>query len=485
MRQLSGLDAGFLSIETPEAPMLIAGVSLLDPRTPSGRLTVDRLRGLLSARLDRAPALRRRLAAAPLGLTRPHWVELATGEVDFDAHVERTELPAPGGWHELGELVAWEMSRPLDRGRPLWQMVFVEGVRAVPGAPADAVALIAKVHHAAIDGVSGNEILAALFDGAPEGTAPEAPPESPAPEAPSKERPAEKEPGALRRFGRAGRDLASASLAAPGVVGRSLRGLGAGAWSRLRAGAPPLPFTAPRTPFNHPLSGHRAWAPAFLDLARVKAVKDAAAATVNDVVLALCAGALRAWLDERGELPERPLVAMVPVSVRAGSERGRGGNLVSAMLVELATEVADPLERLLRIRDAARSSKAAHRTVGARTLLEAADLLPFGLSGLAARAYSRWHLSELHRPLFNLVITNVPGPQRPLTLDGAPLLAYVGAAPLADGLRLILPVYSYRGTLSIGVTADREAMPDPAGFAVSLEGALDELEAAVGAARKP
>lgn len=475
MRQLSGLDAGFLSIETPEAPMLIAGVSLLDPRTPAGRLTVDRVRDLLRARLDRAPAFRRRLAAAPLGLTRPYWVELATAEVDLDAHVERTELPEPGGWRELGELVAWEMSRPLDRGRPLWQMVFVEGVRAVPGAPADAVALIARVHHAAIDGVSGNEILAALFDGAPEGTAPEAPPgESAGPE-----------PGALGRLGRAGRDLASASLAAPGVVGRSLRGLGAGAWSRLRAGAPPLPFTAPRTPFNHPVSGHRAWAPAFLDLARVKAVKDAAAATVNDVVLAVCAGALRAWLEERGELPARPLVAMVPVSVRAGSERGRGGNLVSAMLVELATEVADPLERLLRIRDAARSSKAAHRTVGARTLLEAADLLPFGLSGLAARAYSRWHLSELHRPLFNLVITNVPGPQRPLTLDGAPLLAYVGAAPLADGLRLILPVYSYRGTLSIGVTADREAMPDPAGFAAALEGALDELEAAVAAAPEP
>lgn len=473
MRQLSGLDAGFLAIETPHAPMLIAGVSLLDPRTPGGRLDVHRVRDLLRRRLDRAPAFRRRLATAPLGLARPWWVELPVEEVDLDVHVERTELPAPGGWRELGELVAWEMSRPLDRGRPLWQMVFVEGVRAVPGAPADAVAIVAKVHHAAIDGVAGNEILAALFDGAPE---------DPAPAAPSEESPSGPAPGALGRLGRAGRDLASASLAAPGVVGRSLRGLGAGAWSRLRAGAPPLPFTAPRTPFNHALSGHRAWAPAFFDLARVKAVKDAAGATVNDVVLAVCAGALRAWLDERGELPARPLVAMVPVSVRARSERGRGGNLVSAMLVELATEVADPLERLLRIRDAARSSKAAHRTVGARTLLEAADLLPFGLSGLAARAYSRWHLSELHRPLFNLVITNVPGPQRPLTLDGAPLLAYAGAAPLADGLRLILPVYSYRGTLSVGITADREAMPDPAAFAAALAGALDELEAAVAAA---
>lgn len=479
MRQLSGLDAGFLSLETPRQPMLIAGVSLLDPRTPDGRFDVHRLRDLLRRRLDRTPAFRRRLAEPALGLTRPYWVDLPAEAVDLEAHVERTELPEPGGWRELGELVGWEMSQPLDRSRPLWQMVFVEGVRSVPGAPEDAVAIVAKVHHAAIDGVAGNEIVGALFDGVAAGP----PGGEPAGEETHAGEDGDRQPGVATLLGRAGRDLAAASLAAPGVVARSLRGLSAGAWSRLRAGAPPLPFTAPRTPLNHDLSGRRTWAPAFLDLARVRAIKAGAGATVNDVVLAVCAGALREWLAERGELPRRPLVAMVPVSVRARAERDHGGNLVSAMLVELATEVADPRQRLLRIRDAERASKAAHGTVGARTLLESAELLPFGISGLAVRAYSRWHLSELHRPMFNLIVTNVPGPQRPLTLGGAPLLAYAGAAPLSDGLRLILPVYSYRGTLSIGVTADRDLLPDPAVFVAALERALDDLERAVAGPR--
>lgn len=481
MQQLSGLDAGFLSLETPNAPMLIAGVSVLDPRTADGRFGVDEFRALLRRRLGRTPAFRRRLASTPFALTRPYWVELASDRIDLEVHVERTELPAPGGWRELSELVAWELAQPLDRDLPLWKMVFVEGVRGIPGAPEDAVAIVAKIHHATIDGVSGAEILGALYDqasGAPAEPDPE-PLEAESPEAERAE--GEAEPRALEVLARAGWDAASVPLSVPRVVGRSLLGLAGGALARLQGATPPRPFTAPRTPFNHPVARERAWAPAFFDLARIKAVKNAAGATVNDVVLALCAGALREWLEGGGELPAKPLVAMVPVSVRESAERGRGGNLVSAILVELATDVPDPRQRLTRIRDAARGSKLAHQAVGARTLLESAELLPFGLSGLGVRAYSRWHLSELHRPLFNLVITNVPGPQQPLTLGGARLLAHVGAAPLFDGLRLILPVFSYAGTLSIGVTADRTLMPEPARFVAALERSFDRLEAAVAA----
>ena len=159
MRQLSGLDAGFLSLETATTPMAIASLSILDPRTEGGRLDVAGLRQVLRRRLGRAPALRRRLASLPFELTRPYWVELRPEEVDLDVHVEATELPEPGGWHELSELMAFELSRPLDRDRPLWQLLFVENLRSVPGAPEGAVGLIARVHHAAIDGVSGAEIL--------------------------------------------------------------------------------------------------------------------------------------------------------------------------------------------------------------------------------------------------------------------------------------------------------------------------------------
>ncbi|MCB1035335.1 MAG: wax ester/triacylglycerol synthase family O-acyltransferase [Acidobacteria bacterium] len=481
MRQLSGLDAGFLTLETPTAPMLIGGLALLDPQTPQGRLDVEAFRALIRRRLHRAVAFRRVLASLPLDLTRPYWVELPPEEVDLEVHIERTELPEPGGWHELSELMAWELSQPLNRQRPLWQMVFVEGLNSVQGAPEGAVAVLTKVHHAAIDGVSGAEILSALFDGlGPEDPVP-AVAESPA-EPPSHPSDA----GTLELLAQAGRDLASIPLAAPRILGRSLLGMAGSALSRLRPGeSPPLLFTAPRTPLNRSLGAERSWFPAFLDLERVKAVKSSQGATVNDVVLAVCAAALRSWLLEGSSLPKEPLVAMVPVSVRSQDRQKDGGNLVSAMLVSLATDEADPQKRLQRIRDAARSSKAAHQAVGAQTLVQSADLLPFALSGLGVRLYSRMHLAERLRPLFNLVITNVPGPPRPLTVGGARLLAHVGAAPLFDGLGLILPVFSYAGRISIGVTADRKILPDAQGFARRLEEALEELEAAVGSLSSP
>lgn len=478
MRQLSGLDAGFLTLETKNAPMLIGSVSVLDPETPKGRLTVDGFRALLGRRLQGAVALRRRLASLPLDLSRPYWVELEPDQVDLEVHVERTQLPEPGGWHELSELMAFELSRPLDRTLPLWQMLFVEGLQTIPGVPRDSVALIGRVHHAAIDGVSGAEILGALFDVGhrPKGL-PGATPDADSPRKPSE---ASRPPRALDLLARAGRDLASLSKEVPAAVGQSLLGLAGGTWSRLRSGdAPPRLFSAPRTRLNSPIVRGRAWAPAIFELERFKAIKGAEGATVNDVLLAVCAGALRGWLQDHDDLPDKPLVAMVPVSVRAEEEKKQAGNLVSAMLVALATDEAEPLARLRSIRDAAGSSKEALRAVGARRLVRSAELFPFALSGLAARTYSRLHLAERHKPMFNLVITNVPGPPQPLTVGGARMLMHVGAAPLFDGLGLILPVFSYAGAVSIGVTADRKMMPDADGFADRLEASLDELESAV------
>jgi diacylglycerol O-acyltransferase len=387
--------------------------------------------------------------------------------------------------------MAWQLAQQLDRGRPLWHMTFVDGVR-LPDYPRGTVALVATIHHAAIDGVSGAEILGALFDaaapaahaGEPDaamsrshsavaaaavgstspGAALVAEPTSP--------------PGVLDLLARTGRDLAAAPVAATAVAGRSLLGLAAGAWSRWRSDeTPPLPFSAPRSPLNRPLSGRLAWAPATIPLDRIKAIKAAADASVNDVVLAIAGGALRGWLAERGELPDESLVAMVPVSVRAGDERHQAGNLVSAMLVPLGTDEPDPRARLRRIHEASRGSKVAHHAVGARTLLDSAGLLPFALAGLGAQLYSRLHLAERHRPVFNVVVTNVPGPPRPLRIAGAELLAHFGSAPLYDGLGLIVTVMSYAGTVSFGVTADHAAMSDADAFAARLIAAADELAA--------
>ena len=455
--------------------MTVGGLSILDPTTPQGRLDVERFRAVLHERLHLALAFRRRLATLPLDLTRPYWTELERDEVDLAAHVERTELPAPGGWRELAALMAWELSQPLDRGRPLWKMTFVEGLR-LPDYPTGAIALVATIHHAAIDGVSGAEILGALFDvGGGTAAAASTPSAGPATAGGGSA------PGVLDLLARTGRDLAAAPLAVPAVVGRSLLGLAAGAWNRMRrAATPPLPFSAPRSVINRPLSGRLAWGAADLQLDRIKTVKAAADASVNDVVLAICAGALRRWLAERGELPAAPLVAMVPVSVRASEERHQAGNLVSAMLVPLATDEVDAGQRLRRIRDAARGSKVAHSAVGARTLLQSTELLPFALAGLGAQLYSRLQLAERHRPVFNVVVTNVPGPTQPLRIAGAPLLAHYGSAPLFDGLGLILTVMSYAGTVTVGVTADHAAMSDPAAFAQGLGAELDELEHATG-----
>jgi WS/DGAT/MGAT family acyltransferase len=469
--------------------MTIGSVSILDPATPDGRLEVGGLRELLSDRLDRTPVLCRRLASLPLDLSRPYWVELATNQIDLEYHVERTHLPHPGGWHELSELVAWELARPLERDRPLWQLLLVEGLESVGGVPTGAVAIIARVHHAAIDGVSGAEILGALADvgedrtigesgssegrkrGATEGEAEEA--------------------GVLELLAHAGRDLAATPMAVSRTLGRSLLGLAGGVRHRAErmlahkapgedrsgvASSPPLPFAAPRTSLNRAVTGKRSWAPAFFELERVKAIKNREGATVNDIVLSVCAGALRSWLESEGDLPEEPLVAMVPVSVRGASEQQSAGNLVSAMLVSLATNEPDPTARLRKIRDASRSSKVAHQAIGARTLVESAQLAPFALSGLGVRLYSRLRLAERHRPMFNLVITNVPGPPRPLSIAGAQMLAYAPTAPLFDGLGLILPVFSYAGIVSIGVTADRSIMPATSAFAARLEDALVELE---------
>jgi WS/DGAT/MGAT family acyltransferase len=479
VRQLSGLDAGFLTLETKTTPMLIGSVSILDPETPEGRLTVDAFRGVLRKRLRSAVALRRRLASVPLDLSRPYWVEIEPHEIDLEVHVERTQLPEPGGWHELSELMAFELSRPLDRRLPLWQILFVEGLKTIPGAPKDAIALVGRVHHAAIDGVSGAEILGALFDVEDSDQPAGAPTDESDPTAgPASDRP--RQPRTLDLLARAGRDLASLPRAVPANIGRSLLGLAGSTWSRIREGdAPPRLFSAPRTPLNRPIVAERAWAPAIFELDRLKAIKNAENATINDVVLSICAGALRGWMKDRDDLPEDPLVAMVPVSVRAEAERVRAGNLVSAMLVSLATDQTDPLARLRNIRDAARSSKIALQAVGARTLVRSAELFPFALSGLGVRLYSRLHLAERHRPLFNLVITNVPGPPRSLTVGGARMLMHIGAAPLFDGLGLILPVFSYAGAISIGVTADRKIMPDAVEFADRLGTSLDELERAV------
>lgn len=468
--RLSGLDASFLSLETENAPMHIGGVSLLDLSDSREGFGLEMLRDLLASKVGTSRTFTQKLDPKPFDLGRPSWVD--EEDLDFEVHVERTRLPEPGGWHELSELAAFELAQHLPRDRPLWHLLLVEGVDSVPGLPPGSAALISRAHHAAIDGVSGAEILGTLFDVEPRLPPPR--PERAQNRGRSRERPKSDETREdLRSLGRS---LGSAALG-------SVRGAASAALARgLRRSPPPMPFSAPRSRFNAPVTARRSWGGLVLELGRLQAIRRAAReeypATLNDVVLAICAGALRRYLGRAEELPGRPLVAMVPVSVREKDQRGTMGNQVSALLVRLATDEDDPRKRLAAIHRETSGSKRLHQALGARTLTDLTRFIPFSLAGLGARLYTKMELAGRHRPPFNLVITNVPGPQIPLYVGPARLAAHLGSAPVFDGLGLILPIFSYAGTLAIGIHGCRRLLPDPEALAQDLRHSLEELEEA-------
>ena len=460
MQRLTGLDAGFLSMETPTAPMHVAGLAIFDPSEVEGRFDVDHLREVYEPRLHLAPPFRRRLREVPFGLHHPLWIE--DPDFDIDWHLRHVAVPAPGGPRELAELAAHLNAIPLDRSRPLWEMWLIDGVAG------GHVAVLSKVHHAAIDGASGNEITVATLDIAQEGS------EVPPPEVAWTPDAAPSDASMLTH-------ATLSLLASPvGVVRAVRRSIDAalGRRSLPRSSSPPAPFAAPKTSINGPLTRQRVFAMTSLSLPAVKAIKVHHDVKVNDVVLALCAGALRRWFEDRGEDLSGPLVAMVPVSVRAEGEKGAMGNRVSSMLVSLATDVSDPALRLQVIGDATREAKERH-AVGADALTDWAEFAAPALLGRAARLYSRMHLANLHRPVFNVTISNVPGPPFPLYSAGARLAANYPMGPIFDGAGLNMTVMSYQDQLDFGLQGDPALLGDPWVLAGFLEDALAELAATV------
>jgi WS/DGAT/MGAT family acyltransferase len=242
---------------------------------------------------------------------------------------------------------------------------------------------------------------------------------------------------------------------------------------------PTLPLRAPKTPFNDTVEAERVWNSAILDITRVKALRKVVqGATLNDVILAICAGALRRYLLEKNELPDKPLVAMIPVSTRTDEEKNAMGNQVSAMYVELATDLQDPIKRLEKIHHNTVIGKLYQDAIDAKSLIAYAELIPFGLAGVAARYYSRAALAKKHNPFFNVVITNVPGPQIPLYMAGHKLVVNMGTAPIFDGMGLIMPICSYNGTISISPTSAVNLMPDLDNFTRYIRESANELEEA-------
>jgi diacylglycerol O-acyltransferase len=453
MRQLSGLDASFLSLETRTSSGHVGGVCLLDSGKPAQPLDLAALRDLFADRVGLVPVLRQRLQEVPFGLDQPYWVD--DEDFDLEFHVREIALPRPGSDAQLAEQVSRLHSRPLDRTRPLWETYLISGLAK------RRQAVYTKIHHAAIDGVSGAEVLTLLLDLTPAGRPPTSIPAF---------RP-ERPPGPawmLTSAGRAAalrpldtvritRDLirfmpALASIAGP-VLGRML-GIG----ERDGSIIPTAPARPPATPFNRSVTPHRRWAFRSVALDDVKAVKNAFGVSVNDVVLAMCAGALRRWLISRDALPATPLVVMIPVSVRDEQAMGTMGNKVSAMLAALPTHLATPPERLAVAHEATMIAKAQHAAIPPGLIENITDFAPPALAARAARVAFATGL--LHRlPPFNLVISNVPGPDVQAYLAGAKLLAYYPVS-VTDGQGLNMTVHGYRGGLHFGLIACRELVPD-------------------------
>lgn len=465
MQPLSGLDATFLFLETNKVPMHIGSVAILE-----GSLEYEEYKSFISERVHLLDRLTQKLAFSPFDIDRPHWV--TDTEFDISFHLQRTALPKPGGWKELRYLASSIFSQTLNRERPLWHFTFVEGIDSIAQVPKGSIAIISKVHHAAFDGKAGEALMSMLYDISPK--------PRPIPQ-PMQREPEEEEPGAFELLTQTASNLISQGTKLPGLLWETGKAsLKAGYISkRYGINMPTLPFTAPKTRFNQQVQAERTWNSAILDLARVKHIRKAVQdTTVNDVVLAICAGAVRKYLMEKDELPEKSLVAMVPISTRDASQVNSAGNQISAMFIQLATDVEAPLERLARIHLNTVIGKLYQDAVDAKSLVKYAEVIPFGLANIAARLYSRANISDKHAPMFNMVITNVPGPQVPLYMAGHKQHANMGTAPIMDGMGLIIPVVSYNGTLSISPTSATNIIPDMDIFTRYIRESANELEAA-------
>jgi WS/DGAT/MGAT family acyltransferase len=460
MKRLSGLDAAFLSSETKNWPAHVACITIFDPAKAGREFDIDVLKRSLASRLDRLPPLRWRVIEAPLGLGHPHWIE--DPEFDLDWHIRRMGLAAPGGKRELAAAAQDIYRHQLDRRRPLWELWVLDHL-------ADGkVGMFWKIHHACIDGMAGAGMQEVMFDSSPDYQPPEVvePDDWKPDEVPDPTRLLISSiPAVVAAQVRAGKEIVRL-LGRIGEVKKSMESA--------------MPHDVPRTRFNAPLGQRRAWGFVSLSLSDLKAVKNAFGVKLNDVFIATIAGALRTYLTQRNEIPEDSLVASVPVNVRA-DDTSSTGNMISGMTVNMATQVEDPVERLRAIHASTMASKEMQRAMGAQTLMSLADTPPPAMFSLAARFYGKTQLVKRLPPMFNVVISNVPGPREPLYSQGAPVEAFHSMGIIYDGAGLFIGAMSYLDQMDVGILADPDALDDPFELADAV---ADELAVLVGRARE-
>jgi WS/DGAT/MGAT family acyltransferase len=458
--RLTALDSSFLHLEDNGAHMHVAAVMTFEGEAPA----YDEFVEAIEARLHLVPRYRQRLAFVPLGQGRPRWVD----DPHFNAryHIRHTALPAPASDEELKRLAARVFGQRLDRSKPLWEIWLVESIDA------RRFAILSKTHHALVDGVSGVDVVSLLFDPDPD-PPPPAPPSRPWLPRPVPTQTELLAEALLERSTVPAEALRGvrALTRAPRQVAERLAGGVAGLGSMALAGLSP----APKTPLNVDIGPHRRYTWVDADLGRFKAIKSGLGGTVNDAVLTAVTLALGRWMRGRGEDTEGLVLrAMVPVSIRAETQRGALGNRVATMWAPLPVGVEDPKAAFDEIHEAMRGLKESGQAVGAETLTQLADFAPPTIMSQAARLQAR-------QRFFNLVVTNVPGPQVELYLLGRRMLGLYPVVPLALKQALGIAIMSYNGRLGFGLLADFDALPDLADIAEHLQGAIDDLARVSGA----
>jgi WS/DGAT/MGAT family acyltransferase len=467
MQQLTEMDNAFVQMESNRTPMHISPVIFYDQSgLKRGNVRFKEILKVFERSLPKSAVFRRKLAGGALGFDTPYWVE--DPDFDLEFHVRHIALPKPGDWRQLCILLARLQARGLDMSRPLWEAYVIEGLNEVQGLPANSFAIMLKVHHAAIDGVSAAEILTAIHSLTDEAEPPEL----------ADDWRGEGPPSPMRVWSRAYLNTLKRPVKLLETVGelvpKAIRASRSAA-ERHPQDKPPMV----KTRFNTKISGYRVTDAIILNLATVKAIKNAVqGATVNDVMVSIVGGGLRKYLQAKGELPETSLVCGAPINVRPERNSESIGNQVGFMTIDMASNVEDPLERLQAVAYHAQDSKAYSSTLGAGAMMDISKSLSPQFLGMGMRVATLAAVnSDMSMPL-HTVVSNVPGPQEPLYLAGAKMHMLMGIGPVMDMMGLFHAVISGAGLITINFVACRELLPDPGFYKECLQQAHDELEAA-------
>jgi diacylglycerol O-acyltransferase / wax synthase len=457
-------------MEQPNTPQHVGSLGIYDPSTaPGGKVRFKQVIASFERRLANQPLFRTRLVKVPGGLDRPYWVKDARFDVEF--HLRHIALPKPGDWRQLCIQIARLHSRPLDMSRPLWEAWIIEGLDHMPGLPEGSFAIYTKIHHSLVDGMAGSGIAALIHDLVPEPQAAatgDEPPKLVDPQPSIAELLARASINGIRNVA----GVVSGGVSTAAQLARYLTAV-------LRKEVPPPDISAPKTRFNRPVGPHRVFTAAEFSLERIRAVKDAAGVKVNDVALAITAGAMQRYLAALDEAPAAALVATIPLNMRTRRNSSEDNNQVGSVFTSLHTDITDPADRLQAIHLSAAAAQHSGESSPMVDVLKLAGVFTPALTRPVLGFWARNHLSSYLPVNVSTVVSNVAGPDFPLFCAGARLVDYYGLGVLTPGLGIFHMFFSYCGKVTISVLADREMLSDPESYRGCLESALEELDAAV------